>query len=76
MFQNHVVERFWPDVNRLVNYPIKGVLNRMVQRDEIDLGDVHDRYIISQVALELTSIAHERFVQAWNHKNIPSMFFS
>lgn len=74
-FQNHVVERFWPDINRLVNYPLKTVLSHMSQRDEIDMSDPHDKYIISQLSLKLVNIGRVRFVSAWNNKNIPRKYF-
>jgi hypothetical protein len=71
-FQNHVVERLWVEVNRFVNYPLKTVLTPMVNDDEIDLNDPVDRYVISQSSLELAEIGRNRFVRAWNSKDIPS----
>ena len=70
--QNHVVERFWPEVNRMVNYPLKTFLNQLCQQDEIDMDDDQDKYVVSQLAVLLTSIGRERFVGAWNHKQIGS----
>lgn len=71
-----MVERLWPEVNRLVNYPIKKVLNNMANRDEIDTGNRFDKYVISKVALQLVEIGRQRFVRAWNHKNIPRKLFN
>lgn len=36
-FQNHVVERIWPEVNQRVNYPIKRKFIEIEENNEIDI---------------------------------------
>ena len=74
--QNHVVERLWPEVNRLINYPIKRILVALEAEDEIDLHDDLDKYIVSEVTLDLLELQRERFVMTWNNHAIPRKEFS
>ena len=38
--QNHIVERFWVEINSRVNYPVKRCLVNMEEEGEIDMDSV------------------------------------
>ena len=39
LFQNHKVERMWPEVNQRVNYPIKAALVELMDADALNVDD-------------------------------------
>ena len=38
--KNNVAERFWPEVNQRINYPIKRAMNEVLQNDVIERFDL------------------------------------
>ena len=37
--KNYVVERFWPEVNMRINYPLKRAMNHIVENRDLDISD-------------------------------------
>ena len=63
---NHRVERFWPDVNQRVNYPIKEKLIEMEATDEIEMRNPLTKFCVSWVTIQVASIGLIEFIQSWN----------
>ena len=68
---NYVVERFWPEINARVNYPIKRAINILIEQNEFDLEDDTFKYCISRVTLYVSQDAVRHFISSWNHHRIP-----
>jgi len=50
--KNNVVERFWPEMNSRINYPIKRALNEIIADDITDTLDENDpvfKYCLSWI---------------------------
>lgn len=70
--ENNVAERFWPEVNSRVNYPLKRAMGVLFQNsNEFDLGDPVVKYCVSWITLYACSDAVEHFVSSWNHHRVP-----
>ena len=50
---NYVVERFWPEVNSRVNYPIKKILLKIVDEYDCDLNDPIIKHSLSFISCNL-----------------------
>jgi hypothetical protein len=69
--QNHKVERIWPEVNQRVNYPIKGALVEMVDREIINIDDDIQKFCVSNLCLKLAELGINRVVSSWNAHRVP-----
>ena len=47
--QNNVIERFWPELNIRVNYPIKRTMIDITKQCEYDMSDPVLKYCVSWV---------------------------
>ena len=47
--ENYVIERFWPELNSRVNYPVKRALNRITEVYDYDLTDPIIKFCFSLV---------------------------
>ena len=68
---NYVVERFWPEVNSRVNYPIKRAINILIEQEEFDLEDPVFKYCLSRITLFISFDAVQHFINSWNRHRIP-----
>ncbi len=71
LLQNHTIERIWVEVNKRINYPIKKILARMVQNEEIFLEDPLHQYCCSWLSLQVANVGTSLFVASWNAHPIP-----
>ena len=69
--QNHTIERLWVEVNKRVNYPLKKVLNDMVQDGDLSLEDPSHQFCCSWLTLHVSSVGAQLFVASWNAHPIP-----
>lgn len=69
--KNYVAERFWPGVNQRVNYPLKRMLNSIVEFNDIDMDDPIIKYCFSWVLLYASGNAVEHLLNSWNHHRVP-----
>ena len=69
--QNHAIERYWPEVNRRVNYPIKSCLIQMEEHGDFNLDSMVHRYCVSWISLNVAVVGIRYFVGAWNSHYIP-----
>ena len=72
VLQNHMIERFWVEINSRVNYPIKKVLIAMEARDDISLLSPLHKYCISWFTLRVASAGCAIAVRSWNNHSIPT----
>ena len=73
--KNHTVERLWVEVNNRINYPLKRILIRMVERQEVDINNDHHKYCISWFTIHVSNVGLKLLVQSWNNHPLPSKFF-
>ena len=73
--ENNVADRFWPEVNSRINYPIKRARNALrntIQDDDLfNLADPVFKYCVSWVMLYVTKDAVDHFITSWNHHRVP-----
>ena len=70
-FQNLPVVRIWPEVNAIVNYPIKKSLVEMDNQMIIDIDDETHKYCVSAVTCLVADFELQRVVRTWNDHAIP-----
>lgn len=59
------------EVNRRINYPLKGILVDMVQKGEIDMDDSLHQFGCSWLTLQVANVGASLFVESWNAHPIP-----
>ena len=69
--ENNVIERFWPEVNTRVNYPIKRALNQIVEEGDWDMSNAILKYCISWVTIFTANAATEHLIDSWDFHRIP-----
>lgn len=69
--QNNVIERFWPELNSRVNYPIKRCMIRITEENDYDMSDPVVKYCISWVTLYIVTDAAVHLIESWNHHRVP-----
>ena len=73
-FQNHNIERFWVEINKRVNYPLKIVLVEMENNHSIRTQDQSDSthcFCVSWITLRVATVGTTLAVQAWNEHPMP-----
>ena len=68
---NHVVERFWPQVNSRVNYPIKKILSKIVDEYHYDLSNPFIKRKLSFICCNLARGLFQHLVQSWHYHRVP-----
>ena len=69
--QNHRVERMWVEVNQRVNYPIKRVLNGLVNSEQVNMNDEVTRFAISWVTFRVCHSGCIQVIDSWNSHAVP-----
>jgi len=72
--KNNVIERFWPEMNTRVNYPLKRALNTIIANDITDTLDESDlvfKFCLSWLTLYISKDAVEHLLNSWNHHRVP-----
>lgn len=68
---NHIIERWWVEVNQRVNYPLKRELNSVAQTELVNMEDEDSRFFVSSVASALAGRATIHAMDSWNDHTIP-----
>ena len=68
---NYVIERFWPELNSRVNYPVKRAMARVIEEQDYDLSDPILSYCVSWISLFITQGSAKHLIDAWNHHRVP-----
>lgn len=71
LFQNHKVERMWPEVNQRVNYPIKAALVELMDADALNVDDDVTKFCLSNLSIQLAEVGIQQFVESWNAHRVP-----
>jgi len=71
LFQNHKVERMWPEVNQRVNYPIKAALVELMDADALNVDDDVTKFCLSNLCIQLAEVGIQQFVESWNAHRVP-----
>ena len=74
--QNHPAERKWVEFNARVNYPIKRVLNNMVNDDLIDMDDDLVKFSVSTFTSQVAAVGIKQVFDSWNQHPIPGKFIN
>ena len=73
LMQNHTVERYWPEVNARVNYPIKLCLIKMEENGVIDMDSSVHKFCVSCFTLRVAKAGTSLVVKSWNEHCIPGV---
>ncbi|XP_066930020.1 uncharacterized protein [Clytia hemisphaerica] len=69
--QNLPIERFWPEVNIRVNYPIKAILVRMDNNGSINMACEVQKFCVSFVSCAVSGYGINVVAKSWNQHTIP-----
>ena len=72
--QNHTVERFWPEINSRVNYPIKACLVEMEHTNIFDMDAETHKFCVSWFTLRVATMGCSLCVKSWNSHSVPGTF--
>lgn len=61
----------WVEMNQRVNYPLKRVLNSLVNDEELDMEDEVTKFSVSYLALRVCSTGSHQVIDSWNSHVIP-----
>ena len=73
--KNYRAERLWPEENARVNYPLKRALNFIKEQEIFNMEDPLVSFAVSWVALHVSKVGSENFVNSWNYHRIPGEFW-
>lgn len=68
--QNLRIERWWVEVNKRVNYPIKALLCQLTEGNELPSEDENQCFITGEFVRRVCEVGVKRLVNAWNHHRI------
>ena len=69
--QNNVIERFWPEMNSRVNYPIKRAFVQIQEINDYDLSDPVLKYCFSWLSIYIVEDAAQHLIDSWNYHRVP-----
>ena len=69
--ENYTIERFWPEMNSRVNYPIKRAMIYISEENQYDMSDPVIKYCFSFITSYIASDAAQHLVTSWNHHRVP-----
>ena len=69
------IERFWPEVNVRVNYPIKKTLVELDNNQMIDMSCEIQKLSVSFVACALANHGLKIVIISWNAHAIPGIIY-
>ena len=68
---NNVIERFWPELNSRVNYPIKRALIQISEDNDHNMADPIIKYCYSWISIYIASDAAQHLIRSWNFHRVP-----
>jgi len=68
---NNVIERFWPELNSRVNYPIKRAFISIRETFDYDLSDPVMKFSVSWVTRYVAADAADHLINSWNFHRVP-----
>ena len=71
IFKNHTAERIWVEMNARVNYPVKKILNALVNEENIDMDDEATKFCVSWFTSRVCHVGSRQVIDAWNSHSIP-----
>ena len=69
--ENNVIERFWPEMNSRVNYPIKRAMIRICEEKDLDTSEPVLKYCFSWISIYVATAAAEHLIKSWNFHRVP-----
>jgi hypothetical protein len=69
--QNHTVQRFWPEVNSRVNYPIKLCLIDSENSNVFDINAAAHKFYVSWFTLRVVNEGTTLCIKSWNAHSVP-----
>lgn len=58
-------------MNARVNYPVKRILNALVNDENIDIDDEATKFCVSWVTSRVCQVGSQQVIDAWNNHPIP-----
>ena len=68
--RNLRIERWWVELNKRVNYPIKTLLCQLVESNELPTANENECFIVGEFIRRTCEIGVSRLVASWNHHRI------
>ena len=65
------IERFWVEVNKRVNYPIKVALVIIDNNGQIDMENESHKFSVSFIVMAIAKYGLNVVVNSWNEHSIP-----
>ena len=69
--KNHVIERFWVEVNQRVNKPLKDCLLRFERCKVFDTDNPVELFCVSWVTIRVSIVGSTLLINSWNEHAIP-----
>ena len=69
--QTNVIERFWPELNSRVNYPIKRAFNCLIDQYDYELSYPVLKPCISSLTMYIAADATSHLINSWNLHRVP-----
>ena len=69
------MERFWPEINCTVNYPVKACLVDMEEKGDFDIDDELQKFCVSWFTLQVIRIGTSMAVGSWNYHCLPGIVY-
>ena len=62
--ENNAIERFWPEMNSRVNYPIKRAMIRICEEKDLDTSEPVLKYCFSWISIYVATAAAEHLIKS------------
>ncbi len=69
--KNYIIERFWPELNSRVNYPVKRAMIAVSINGNYDMDDQIIRFVFSYLSMYVVQDAATHLIDSYNHHRVP-----
>ena len=66
-----VTERFWPELNSRVNYPVKRALISIIKENDYSMSDPVLKYCVSWITNYICQVGTQHLIKSWSHPRTP-----
>ena len=66
-----VIERYWPELNSRVNYPVKRTLISIIEENDYSMSDPVLKYCASWISNYICKVGTQHLIMSWSHPRTP-----